>query len=579
MADKTISFGARSQPLAEVLFAHRKYTIPRYQRPFIWDVEQASEFWEDLASSAEPLFLGSCIFNSETLQETGYVQVIDGQQRFLVITILSAVLRDIIAKYRKDEADLIQGNEIAIVDYRGEPDYRIQPSETIIDYFKEYIQEQGNDITRSNTTTNEQKKVKRVYEYFRQRVYETVNKFTDDNDRVKHVRAIREKLRTIIIISIEVPREEDAYDIFETTNARGLELSVADLLKNMIFHKIPISADRDMAKEVWQELTNNIESTGIELRKFIRYYWVSKYNLVTEKKLFREIKSAKITDWEQFLYDICESSMILRLMLEGNKTDFEKFQHGDKIFNSLFALRCMKVSQCYILLLPLMRNIDKMGTDCSRIFNLVENFSFAYSIVCGFPANKIDRLYSKYAIAVNSIMSNGRAKKTSGDIQRKLSEMESEMKGLFPTVNQFIDSFMEISFRPSMEDARRLIKYILGKISDHNRNTPENAIDFDQVNIEHILPQTPNKASGLSKKDIKSYVNLLGNLTLLWKRLNYDGQNDSIDIKLPLYRISEVPLTMKLAEYIKDTGVVWGQEQIIARQRRLAEEAYKIWMI
>lgn len=58
-----MTFEASDKKLSEVLFAHRKFCVPRYQRPYAWDIEEVSEFWEDLILSKEPYFLGSFIFD------------------------------------------------------------------------------------------------------------------------------------------------------------------------------------------------------------------------------------------------------------------------------------------------------------------------------------------------------------------------------------------------------------------------------------------------------------------------------------------------------------------------------------
>jgi len=50
-----LNFYAKDKPLAEVLFSQRKYRIPRYQRPYAWDLEEVSEFWEDLKDMTEQL--------------------------------------------------------------------------------------------------------------------------------------------------------------------------------------------------------------------------------------------------------------------------------------------------------------------------------------------------------------------------------------------------------------------------------------------------------------------------------------------------------------------------------------------
>ena len=85
-----ISFEADDKRMEEVLFSGRKYRVPRYQRPYGWGIEETSELWEDLTSNSEPHFLGSFIFNIGE-EAGGYVEIIDGQQRLLTITIMAAV--------------------------------------------------------------------------------------------------------------------------------------------------------------------------------------------------------------------------------------------------------------------------------------------------------------------------------------------------------------------------------------------------------------------------------------------------------------------------------------------------------
>jgi uncharacterized protein with ParB-like and HNH nuclease domain len=50
-----ISFEAHDKPLSAVLFSQRKYRIPRYQRPYAWDIDQVSQLWEDLITDVTQL--------------------------------------------------------------------------------------------------------------------------------------------------------------------------------------------------------------------------------------------------------------------------------------------------------------------------------------------------------------------------------------------------------------------------------------------------------------------------------------------------------------------------------------------
>ena len=95
------------------------------------------------------------------------------------------------------------------------------------------------------------------------------------------------------IIWIRIDSDDDAYSIFEIVNARGADLTAADLIKNYLFKEIPKNNEGiDDAKDKWQIIENNIENDqgSITLSKFIRYYWLSKFSFVQEKRLYKEIK-------------------------------------------------------------------------------------------------------------------------------------------------------------------------------------------------------------------------------------------------------------------------------------------------
>lgn len=573
-----LNFEAKNKPLGEVLFSHRKFRVPRYQRPYAWDIEQVSEFWEDLISSEEPYFLGSFIFNTESQNDDGYVDIIDGQQRLLTTTILSAALRDHAKNLDPPKAALYQRQDIAIEDREGRQAFRILPADTLVSFFSKYIQNPDGDILKSIPKTPEETRVKKIYEYLYEKVAGELRRFEGREGQLDNLEKIRKKIAKLVVISVEIGREEDAYEIFETTNARGLELSVADLLKNLIFKKIEPGDNRDLAKDIWQEITNDIEATSTELKKFIRYFWVSKYAFVTEKKLYREIKN-KITDWQGLLNDLWEASSWYDKLLEGEEADFQDLKHGHKIHDAVFALRLMRVSQCYVLLLAILRNYNRLGTDPTRIFQLLERFTFQYSVVCKLPGNRVEKIYSRYATKLEETARGGPSEKVSQKIQSLFSQLEGELKAEAPSENLFKELFQDLSYRNS-EEGRRLTKYILSSLDRYFRSTDEHKINFSTVNIEHILPQNPHDEWNLKKKEIKPYVNLLGNLTLLSKKLNSKAQNAPIEKKLPELQKSDLAITKELVSQLGKLNYKWGKSEIQTRQREYADLAYnQIWKL
>jgi hypothetical protein len=531
-----------------------------------------------LTVSEEPYFLGTFIFNTEPLKKEGFVDIIDGQQRLLTATILMAVLRDHAKTLDEQIARLFQRQDIAIEDREGNESFRILPADTLVKFFSEHVQSYKGNVSLAKASTSEEYRVKEVYAYFYQHVNEELTRFESREAQLGVLKRIRNKLADLIVISVEITREEDAYEIFETTNARGLELSVSDLLKNLIFKKIKPGEDRDLAKDIWQEITNNIESTSIELRKFIRYFWISRYAFVSEKRLFREIKN-QTTNWQRLLGDLWDDSSWFSKLLEGDRSDFQDLKHSDRVFDAIQALRPMRVSQCYVLLLSILRNYKKLGTDPVRVFELIEKFTFQYSVVCKLPANRIERLYSKYAIRLGQIVQQTSEGKVAANVQKLFSDLEKELIGESPSQAVFMESFAELSHKDT-EDGRRLTKYILSTFDAYYRKTDEQAIDFNAVNIEHVLPRNPHSAWNLSKQEIKSYINRLGNLTLLSKRLNSKAQNSPLSEKMVELKKSELPITRELVDFIESCGHQWTEREIDERQQQMANLAFNyIWAL
>ncbi len=572
----SLRFEAKDKKIVDVLFANQKFRIPRYQRPYAWGEDHISEFWNDLITNDEPYFIGSLIFNHEPLESSGFIDIIDGQQRLLTITIFSGVLRDVVAHIDKDTSDRIHRQDIVFQDREGNESFRITPGDATSSYFKTYIQERGNDILNSKPKTAEFQRIKKNYVFLWEKINNELSKFSANEDKVNYTNRLRKKISNLIVIHISIENEEEAYEIFETTNARGVDLSVADLLKNLIFKKIPAKEDRDFAKDIWQEITNDVESTNTELKKFLRYFWISRHSFVTEKKLFREIKRT-VTDWDQILDDLLTAADHFNKLLEGPEDDFGKYRHGKEMFESFFSLRLMNVSQCYVLLMSILRNYKKLKTDPMRIIQLIEHFTFKYSVVCKRPGNVVERIYSKYAIKIEKVVHELPEKKIPGKIQALFSQLEKDLKEVEPSREAFKESFLDLCYKNS-EKNRMLMKYILKSIDSFYRKTEEHKIDFYNVNIEHILPQNPCKKWGLSKKDIRGYVNKLGNLCLLSKRLNSKVQNQLVADKIKLYEESELPITRNLVKMLRECKLKWGEKQIMKRQETLADLAYdEIW--
>jgi uncharacterized protein with ParB-like and HNH nuclease domain len=351
---------ARECTIEDILFSNSRFRIPRYQRPYSWGIDHVTDFWGDLIWQDDSDFIGSFIFNNESVRESGVIEVIDGQQRLLTITIFISVLRNIAKELGvSDIASRYERQCIMFEDKKGNQTPRIECGDSTKGFFWKYVQDPGRSIKDSNPFREEERKIKGNYEYFYQRVAEELKKYSEKSKKLNYLQDLRERIGNLQAINISINSEEDAYQIFETTNARNLELSVADLLKNLVFKKIKEKGGKDLAKETWTEIVRNVEETDTDLKRFLRYFWISKYKFVTEKQLFKAIKR-EITKWDDFLDELFNASVDYNRIIQGNEEDWSSIKNGNRIFRSLWALKLMRVTQCNVFLLSLLRNIKKL---------------------------------------------------------------------------------------------------------------------------------------------------------------------------------------------------------------------------
>ncbi len=306
-----IKFDAEDKLLSDILTGDEKYRIPRYQRPYSWTTDEVSDLWNDLKEE-ESAFLGSFVFNYERHKEDGFVEVIDGQQRLITLMILMAVLRDVykdlgdIKKSNKTQEVIAHTHHITLKE-----DYRLKCADSLNKFFNEYIQKNTPKLIASvEPKRKEEKAVRDNYKFFKDEISKELKRFSEKTRKVEYIDGLKQRVFDFKIILIRIENDEDAYSIFETVNARGADLTAADLLKNYLFSKLPKKEDGiDTAKETWSAIENNVESAKgpLNVSKFIRYFWLSKYSFVSEKKLYKEVKR-KITDPDTLLSEISKAS-------------------------------------------------------------------------------------------------------------------------------------------------------------------------------------------------------------------------------------------------------------------------------
>ena len=572
-------FDAEDKSLHDILFGKEKYKIPRYQRPYSWTKDEVSDLWNDLKDE-ETSFLGSFVFNYEFVEKDNFIEVIDGQQRLITFTILCAVLRDLYRELKDEKkADLTQTKIIEFRDdFTGKPTYRLKCGDTLKKFFEENIQDSKARTLSSTPYRKEEKRVKENYEYLREQISGELEQLTENAKKIDYLDSLKKKLADLRIIWIRIDNDDDAYSIFETVNARGADLTAADLLKNHLFSKIHNNEDGiDSAKESWLNIENNVEGAkGLSVSKLIRYHWLSKYSFVSEKNLYKEIKRT-ITDPVTFLDELVKSSDFYQKMTSSDinekiwQDEIGDRKGGLKIYEALKGLSVMGITQSFPLLLCLLANRERIGIDLSKIFKIIENYHFVYSAVCKQPGNKVEKVYFQTAKKIQEALQSRNKDKVRVGVESALNEFKNRLE--VPNRDFFIEKFMDIEYKNYP-----LVVYILSNVEKAKGGTDEQIVNLKKVNIEHILPKDPSEWK-LTKKDIKDYVDNLGNLTLISERINGSMGNQALEEKLDWLKKSKLHINQELVKRV-ELNNKWGKKEIDDRQREIAEFAHDVvWKI
>jgi uncharacterized protein with ParB-like and HNH nuclease domain len=122
--------------------------------------------------------------------------------------------------------------------------------------------------------------------------YERVRKeFKTGEELAGFVDGIVDKLFFTVI---KVTDQLNAFKVFETLNARGVQLSSSDLLKNYLFSVVdetkPHQSVIDELENIWSSIIGKLGNYKFE--DYLRYYWNSCNKTVRKNNLLKLLNEA-----------------------------------------------------------------------------------------------------------------------------------------------------------------------------------------------------------------------------------------------------------------------------------------------
>ncbi len=392
---------AYTRTISDLFSVKKKYVVPRFQREYSWTRERISELWDDITSNItidrddlsikhEEYFIGSLVLigNDKSIS----MQIVDGQQRLTTLTILlSDLCQRFIEINKQNIAQSIQENYIAGKDDDGDEYFKLE-NETPKPFFQTTIQHIDK---QEGTPSSEEEKTllnshREFYSYTSRESLRRNFNWTNISDELYEtaLKAIRDQVvKYLKVIFITVSEEDEAYTIFETLNARGMDLSFVDLIKNKVFKKFNTTHPDDFAKTKWKELRKTIVSRdnvgGLET--FVRHWWIAQYNYTSKDNVYKHFKKLwnnNEIDPRDFLNELVNDAALYVKISSPLAEDYQQ-QEEQEVYKSLAALKNFNISQQRPFILSLLKSWEKSNlklSDVKSILSFIEKFHFSFNL-------------------------------------------------------------------------------------------------------------------------------------------------------------------------------------------------------
>lgn len=279
------------------------FFIPKYQREYVWGLPNWDALFNDLEEAPSGHFLGSiiCVNNQTDALAGSKLELIDGQQRFTTISLLLCALYEKLKSNPTpdDDFNVEMVNLKNRIFIKANSQWRFEPSEQMqnkADYQRILSDLFPRIVTAPRGLVNfGNRRIAKAYRNFCERLFPL---------SIDHAMVLLEKLKSAILVKIEVHSHSDAFMLFESINNRGIPLSAIDIIKNNLLAELDKVPDYgiDKAFEEWKELIDLLPDSAVQERFLRQLYNMFKYlSFIEVKGCTRATRSNLITIYDTLL--------------------------------------------------------------------------------------------------------------------------------------------------------------------------------------------------------------------------------------------------------------------------------------
>lgn len=558
------TLSAKEQSISKIFSDDYAFTIPSYQRPYSWGVEQAQELLDDLTGALQeapanladsaPYFLGSIVLIKGESKPDALV--VDGQQRLTTLTLLLSAIRARVSNSQVKQGITRRIYEAGDVVSAVEPRYRLSLRERDRDFFREYVQhEDGLEklLALQKNASDSQRLMRENAALFVQGLAQF--------DDATLTRLVQFVVTRCFLVVVATPDFESAYRIFGVMNSRGLDLTATDILKADIIGALP-EVERSRYNELWEDEEAALGRSAFnDLFSHIRMVYRKakpQGSLLKEFKTHVLSKHAPQALIEQVLQPMALAYGVI------NAADYSSPQLAEKVNATLRWINRIEFKDWVP---PALAFFVRHSDDSALLLQFLQDLErLAYSLLIRKVSinPRIER-FSKLTAAIEA----GQDLFTEGSpLQLSSAEQEETYQRLNgPLYKDF-----------SAQTLRIILLRLDAMLSDGTAS-----YQHEVVSIEHVMPQQP--ASGSEWKnwvpeveEHQYWVHRLGNLTLLSRNKNSAASNYEFEKKKSAYFTKQGVCAFAMTTQVLQAPA-WTVEVMKKRQQHLMDLLEKLWRL
>ena len=305
----------------------RVFKVPVYQRNYDWTNIQCEKLYQDIMKASQKNcqhFTGTVVYIDDNNGGSGLneVLIIDGQQRITTMYILLKALYDA----SKDVSVRVESEiEEVMFNRHCEEKYKVKlkPVKTDNEQLTLLIKDKIDKMDRNSN-------VYKNYVIFKNLIEETLADGLELNDILNGIKKLE-----IVEIILDKLQGDEPQMIFESINSTGLELSLADLIRNYLLMD-DVKQD-ELYEEYWLEIEKNVGYRN--LGDFVINYLNSKItgsvNSKNAYRLFKEHCEDNGLSHEDVLTSLKRTSKYYGAFIGENRCYSTEIQKYLNAFNTI----------------------------------------------------------------------------------------------------------------------------------------------------------------------------------------------------------------------------------------------------